>query len=166
LLVSELTAVFSAYLGFSIADQCMLVEAALLHDIGKIQIQRQLLRKPAGLAPEEMRTMRTHPEIGHLLLAAEGGHNAETLTVVRQHHERLDGSGYPDGSLASHIAEPVRLVTLCDIYAAMTEPRPYGTALQGPEALLTMAMRRTRIDLRLMKHFALMVTTLLFPVFH
>ena len=163
ILVGELTSAFCSYLGFSPADQSLLLKAALLHDIGKTAILRELLRKPAALTEAEMLEMRLHPESGYLLLAAEGGHDAETLAVVHRHHERLDGSGYPDGLLAADISDPVRIVTLCDIYAAMTEPRPYGEPLQCHKALALMAMMRTRIDLRLMKQFAAMVNTMPLP---
>lgn len=158
LLVSHVTAIFSVCLGFSIADQCLLAEAALLHDIGKIEIPGELLRKPAALTASEMTMMKTHPAIGQRLLSAEGGHSDDVLTIAGQHHERLDGTGYPNGLLAAEIGEPVRIVTLCDIYCAMTEPRPYGVCLSGEEALATMARKRTRLDLALMQQFAVMAS--------
>jgi HD-GYP domain-containing protein (c-di-GMP phosphodiesterase class II) len=168
ILVGSLTAAFGAHLGLSPVDQSVLVKAALLHDIGKIKVSRELLCKPAALTSNEMAAMRLHPKSGYLLLTAEGGHDTETLAVVRLHHERLDGSGYPDGLLAIDIPEPVRIVTLCDIYAAMTEPRPYVVPFESREALTLMAMKLTRLDLRLMKEFAAMVSTKLPPqnIFH
>jgi putative nucleotidyltransferase with HDIG domain len=159
--VSELAAAFGATLGFSFADQDLLTEAALLHDIGKSEIPLKLLLKPAALTQRETIEMHSHAKAGYLLLMAEGGYSSLTLGVVRDHHERLDGTGYPNGLLAADISDPVRIVTLCDIYAAMTEPRVYGVPLQGKEALLLMAMKRTRIDLRLMKPFEATVLTMI-----
>jgi putative nucleotidyltransferase with HDIG domain len=157
--VGDLTAAFSAYLGFSPADQSLLVRAALLHDLGKAGVSPDVLGKPGALNPREMKEMRSHPQTGYLLLTAEGGHDPETLAVVGQHHERLDGSGYPHGLLAGDISDPVRIVTLCDIYAAMTELRSYCKPLRPQEALRLIEASRTQLDLRLTKEFAAMATT-------
>jgi HD-GYP domain-containing protein (c-di-GMP phosphodiesterase class II) len=92
-----LTAVFAATLGYSPYDQRLLVQAALLHDIGKTYISLRLLTKPEGLSAKEVQEMRLHPEIGYTALATEGGHDKHMLEVVRHHHERLNGSGYPGG---------------------------------------------------------------------
>jgi len=106
--VSQLAAAFSAKLGFSFADQDLLTEAALLHDIGKTEISLKLLLKPATLTQKETIEMRSHAKAGYLLLMAEGGYSTLTLGVVRDHHERLDGTGYPNGLLAADISDPVR----------------------------------------------------------
>jgi HD-GYP domain-containing protein (c-di-GMP phosphodiesterase class II) len=89
-------------------------------------------------------------------LNIEGAFDAETLAIVRDHHERLDGSGYPRGLLAAEIPESVRILTICDVYAAITEPRPYGRSYSSEDALVLMAMKRTRLDLRLLRQFTKM----------
>jgi putative nucleotidyltransferase with HDIG domain len=155
--VGQLTTAFSAYLGFSPADQQLLRQAALLHDIGKMQIRRDLLRKPEALTLAETLEMRSHPELGYLLLRAEGGYDTEVLSVIRHHHERLVGSGYPNGLLAADISDSVRIVTLCDIFAAMTKARPYGKPLQCQDALLLMATKSAWIDLGLLRPFEAMI---------
>jgi HD-GYP domain-containing protein (c-di-GMP phosphodiesterase class II) len=81
------------------------------------------------------------------MLTEDGERDCVVLATVRDHNERLDGSGYPRGLLAADISVPVRIVTLCDVYAAMTEPRPYGTPLQLQEALTLMARKRLRLIL-------------------
>jgi putative nucleotidyltransferase with HDIG domain len=159
-LVSHLTGNFAAYLGCTVADQLRLKNAALLHDIGKTRISSELLRKPTVLTPAESLEMRSHPVIGHNLLSAEGSHNVVTLIAVRDHHERLDGSGYPAGLQAAEISESVRIVTLCDVFAAMTEPRPYGIPFPWSDALNLMAAKRTRLDIGLLEHFAKMTIEL------
>jgi HD-GYP domain-containing protein (c-di-GMP phosphodiesterase class II) len=163
LLVGELAAVFGAFLGLSPPACSLLVKSALLHDVGKVRLSRELLSKPAALTPSETLEMQSHPELGYLLLTEEGGYEPEVLAVVQQHHERLNGSGYPRGLLGTDISEPVRIVMLCDIYAAMTEERPYAKSYTSREALQLMTMKKTRLDLRLMRHFASMVTTVLSP---
>ena len=112
LLVVELTLKFAAHLGFTVDDQNRLANAALLHDVGKLHISREILRKPAFLTSAEMKEIKLHPELGYRLLLKEGGYSEEILTIVRDHHERLDGTGYPNGLTASSIGEAVRIVTL------------------------------------------------------
>jgi putative nucleotidyltransferase with HDIG domain len=160
LAVSELARTFAAFLGFSSADQSRLWTAGLLHDIGKIRIPVELLGKPIALNLAETTEMREHPLMGERLLEAEGYFAVDTLMAVRNHHERLDGTGYPFGLRATEISEPVRIVTLCDIFAAMTEERPYATPCGWKNALETMTAKRTWLDLRLMKQFATMTTAL------
>ena len=77
--------------------------------------------------------MRAHARIGYELLREQGGYEPELLVVLR-HHELLDGSGYPDGLVGSQIKDLVRLVTICDIYAALIERRPYRQVMEPAQA--------------------------------
>jgi putative nucleotidyltransferase with HDIG domain len=156
-LVGELTAAFTSWLGYNRADSILFTQAALLHDIGKLKIGLDLLQRPGPLTRDERDTIRSHARMGHEILSAEGGWEPEVLTVVGDHHERLDGTGYPRGLFAEDIPESVRIVMLCDVYAAMTEVRCYGQTLLWQRALETMADKRTRIDMRLMQSFAAMI---------
>lgn len=151
--VGELTAVFAATLGYSPCDQRLLVQAALLHDIGKTYMPLRLLTKPEALSAKEVQEMRLHPEIGYTALVREGGHDKHMLDVVRHHHERLNGSGYPDGLGGAELSDAVRMVTLCDIYAAMTETRPYRVPLSRQDALSLMKSMGERIDQKLVDAF-------------
>jgi|SRR5450756_162712 len=162
LLVSHLAAQFSSYLGFSPEEQILLTKAAFLHDVGKTAIPVELLRKPAALDTEEVRLLHLHPELGRQMLVEEGGHHDYTLAVVSEHHERLDGSGYPRGLLAERISEPVRIVALCDVYAAMTERRPYASGLKYPDALKAMKLNKAGLDSSLVHKFSAMIDTILF----
>jgi putative nucleotidyltransferase with HDIG domain len=104
---------------------------AVLHDIGKVRVPEAILNKPGALTEEEWVVMRTHPEVGEQILRPIQSLQS-ILPIVRHHHERWDGSGYPDGLAGSAIPLGARIVAVCDAHRAMTENRPYRTAL--PEA--------------------------------
>ncbi|MFE1602754.1 HD-GYP domain-containing protein [Methylobacterium sp. ID0610] len=144
---------FAVQLGFRRRDQERLVRAALLHDIGKARIPRAILNKPAALSGEEMAVMRAHPAIGAELLADQGGFDPEILDVVRHHHEMLDGSGYPDGLRGAQISDIVRLATICDIYSALTERRPYRAPMAAAEAWAVMERMGPKLDRPLLAAF-------------
>jgi putative two-component system response regulator len=102
---------------------------ALFHDLGKIVIPDQILHKRGPLTPEERRVIEQHPIVGHELLAPMKTMR-KTLPVVHSHHEKLDGSGYPDGLSGDAIPTTVRIVTVSDIFDALTHDRAYRPALK------------------------------------
>jgi HD-GYP domain-containing protein (c-di-GMP phosphodiesterase class II) len=99
----------------------------LLHDIGKLVVPSPVLRKNGPLEPDEWELMRQHPVAGVELLP---GHAISSLakSVVRSHHERWDGSGYPEGRVGSRIAQFARIASVADVYDAVTSARPYRAA--------------------------------------
>ena len=101
---------------------------ALFHDLGKIVIPDAVLRKPGKLTAEEREVIEQHPAVGHELLSPMRTMR-KTLPIVYHHHERLDGSGYPQGISGSAIPIPVRIVTVADIFDALTTDRSYRGAL-------------------------------------
>jgi len=110
-----------------------LSRGALLHDIGKIGIADRVLRKPARLDEEEAGRMREHPRIGHDML--KGLRFLEpALPGVRHHHERWDGGGYPDALLGEQIPLGVRILTVADVFDALTSDRPYRRGLSVQQA--------------------------------
>jgi hypothetical protein len=121
-------------LGLDPIDLIELELAALLHDVGKMRVPRELLRKPGPLTEPELRLMRLHPVWGAEILAGVPGLTA-VAAIVRFHHERCDGTGYPDGLPGERIPLLTRIVTACDAYGAMTRDRPYRGAL-GPSRAL------------------------------
>lgn len=135
LLVAGLVANFAIHLGLSVDDRTKLVRAGLVHDVGKAQIPLSILNKPDRLDAEEMALMRLHAARGYDILLASGIREPIVLAATRHHHEMLDGSGYPDGLRDGQIGDAVRLLTVCDIYAALTERRPYRAPLPEAEAL-------------------------------
>jgi HD-GYP domain-containing protein (c-di-GMP phosphodiesterase class II) len=109
--------------------------AALLHDVGKIAIPKEILNKPARLTDSEFELMKTHTVEGQALLDRIGGRLARVGAIVRSCHERWDGRGYPDGMLGEEIPLPARIVFCCDAYSAMTTNRPYRKAMPREEAV-------------------------------
>jgi HD-GYP domain-containing protein (c-di-GMP phosphodiesterase class II) len=115
-------------LRLSLPDMLELELGALLHDLGKIRLPDEILRKPGPLEPAERELVNRHPVWGAALLERVPGLEP-VATVVRFHHERWDGSGYPDGLQNDRIPVASRIVAVCDAYQAMTSTRPYRAAL-------------------------------------
>lgn len=153
LLVSGLAAAFAQRLGFREADRRLIAEAAVLHDIGKARIPLDILRKPAGLSPEEREVMREHPGIGHDMLVAQGGFAPLVLSAVLSHHEYLDGSGYPHGLSGGGIPDSVRIITICDVYAALIERRSYKPPMPPGDAYATLVAMGGKLDRDLVRVF-------------
>lgn len=134
-MVAGLAAAFASTLGFSAADRLRLTRAALVHDVGKAKIPISILRKAGRLEPYELSIVRTHPVLGHEMLKQAGVTDPAMLEVAKKHHERLDGSGYPEGLKGDQIGDFVRLVAVCDVYAALVAPRPPRPSFDIPAAL-------------------------------
>src|SRR6266700_4379906 len=113
----------------------MIALGAELHDIGKIGVREAVLHKPGKLSEAEYRHIMEHPVIGARILAPLMRDAPAALAIVRSHHERLDGKGFPDGLKAGEIPLEVRVVTVADSFDAMTSLRPYRPALSVPQAL-------------------------------
>jgi len=107
---------------------------AALHDIGRIGVSDAILNMPGELTSREWEVLQLHPVIGDELLAPIR-FLAEARHIVRHHHERLDGTGYPDGLSGEQITPALQVVSLCDVYDAMTSPRPWRPALSQEEAI-------------------------------
>jgi putative nucleotidyltransferase with HDIG domain len=152
LAVAGLAAAFAQSLGLNESDAHNLTKGALLHDIGKARIPLAILNKPAPLTPAERLEMDRHPAIGHAMLI-DGGYDAGTLAVVRSHHEFLDGSGYPDGLRGREIPDLVRLITICDIFAALIEVRPYKAPKPIREAYAILEKMGPKLDADLVRAF-------------
>jgi len=106
----------------------------LLHDVGKIGIPDRILQKPAALTDGERRLMKTHTVLGEQMLSGVAFLAGEGVKIVRHHHERWDGAGYPDGLRAAEIPPGARVFALADTLDAMTSDRPYRKALPWEEA--------------------------------
>ncbi|MBA3728794.1 MAG: HD domain-containing protein, partial [Actinobacteria bacterium] len=107
---------------------------ALFHDIGKIGIPSDIIRKPGPLSPEERRIMSRHPEIGAQILEPVP-FLQPVRVIIRASHERWDGRGYPDGLAGSAIPIESRIVCVCDAFHAMVTDRPYRGGLLQKEAI-------------------------------
>jgi len=125
-------------MGLSRAEQELVHLCGLVHDIGKIGLPAGLLEKPGALTLEERRQMERHPEIGETILRNVDDY-AEIADVVRSHHERVDGMGYPDGLRGDEIPLLARIISVADAYDAMTSDRPYRAALPSRVARMRLA---------------------------
>jgi two-component system, cell cycle response regulator len=108
--------------------------AARLHDVGMLAIPDTIMDKPGGLIDTEWAVMRTHPEVGQRILAAAPA-LAPAARLVRFHHERYDGRGYPDGLSGEDIPIGSRIVAVCAAFVAMMRHRPFSDAITVEEAL-------------------------------
>jgi HD-GYP domain-containing protein (c-di-GMP phosphodiesterase class II) len=111
--------------------------AATLHDIGKLGVSSAILEKPGPLDAEEWAAMRAHASHTQAILGRIGA-LADLAPIAAAHHERLDGKGYPLGLDAQVIARETRIITLCDVYDALTSDRPYRSAMPADQALAVM----------------------------
>lgn len=133
--------------------------AGLLHDIGKASVPLDVLDKPGPLSSEEWATIKTHPELGHALLTRVGGMHAMVLDVCLHHHERLDGSGYPDRLTGDRISLAARIGAVCDVYDALTSRRAYKDSQPAAQALAWMQSSRGHFDPALLQRFARLIGT-------
>lgn len=115
-------------LGLSRTDMALLQASALLHDVGKLEVPVDILTKPGALTEAEWRVIREHPAAGAAMVARFES-LAGAAAIVRHHHERVDGRGYPDGLAGEEIPALSRLVAIVDAYEAMTADRVYRPAM-------------------------------------
>jgi HD-GYP domain-containing protein (c-di-GMP phosphodiesterase class II) len=132
--VAQLSVEVGQDLGLRGARLRGLAVAALLHDVGKLQVPDEILRKAGPLSAAEFELIKRHPGDGAALLTHIGGF-AEEVPLVRGHHERLDGSGYPDGLRGRELSLAVRILGACDVYDALTSERVYRRPISRSQAL-------------------------------
>jgi len=132
--VSQLSGQLGRALGLSGPALKALERGALLHDIGKIGISDSILHKPGPLSPEDWQTMHLHPDIGARIVA-DIPFLQDSLPVIRCHHERWDGSGYPHGLNGQEIPPLARIFAVADAFDALTSDRPYRERIAPEEAL-------------------------------
>jgi putative nucleotidyltransferase with HDIG domain len=152
-LVAGLVAAFSQNLGIGAPCRRKLMRGALLHDIGKAAIPVAILDKPTKLNDAELMVMRGHPGHGRTFLTKHHGAEADAIDIVYRHHEMLDGSGYPEGIKGRAISDSVRIITICDIFAALIETRPYKKTSTKAEAFAVMEAMGPKLDRDLLRVF-------------
>jgi putative nucleotidyltransferase with HDIG domain len=133
--VLELALAVAEAFGLDAEQRRNLEFAALLHDVGKIAIPNEILNKPGKLDPPEWEVMKTHTAEGQRVLARIGGFMDDVGQVVRAHHERWDGRGYPDGLAGAEIPLEARIIACCDSWNAMRTDRSYRKALSHEVAI-------------------------------
>ncbi|HEY1067596.1 MAG TPA: HD domain-containing phosphohydrolase, partial [Pirellulales bacterium] len=143
------------HIGLSAADLDLLRRGAAVHDIGKISTPDAVLDKPGRLTPEEFEIIKRHPAEGARII--EPLHSLrECVPLVRWHHERLDGSGYPDGLTRDEIPQLVRILAVADVYDALASERPYRPAMSHQRCLQVLAedVAKGALDLDLVYVFS------------
>ena len=152
------TATLLAYLGRAMGlgedDLLVLAAGGLLHDIGKCAVPSDLLAKPGALTPAERHAVERHVHHGLRLLREVEGLPAAAVTIVADHHERLDGTGYPRGLGGTRLHELSRLAAIVDVFGALTDERVYRPALPPDKALAIMRDEmRGKLDQHLLAKF-------------
>jgi len=122
-------------MGADAGEVAALRSAGYLHDIGKVAVDRRLFSKASALNPEEFREMADHTVVGHQIVSSVEFPWPKIHEAVRWHHERSDGSGYPDSLAGDDLPMPVRIMALADTFDAMTSARPYREPLSLGAAL-------------------------------
>lgn len=130
-------------LGLSPTELRALAVGGLIHDVGKIEVPDHILNKPGPLTPEERATIQRHPDSGYRMCRNLGFMEQE-LAIIRHHHERWDGTGYPDGLAGEAIPRLARVVAIADVYDALTSERSYRPALSHEEAVRMIASEAGR----------------------
>lgn len=135
--LAEMSSRLGVKLGLPEEDVTALRRAGIVHDIGKIVVPDAILLKPGPLTAEEIAVMRKHSVVGERICAPLKSMRL-VLPIIRHHHEKRDGSGYPDGLKDEAIPLAARILQLADVYDALTTDRPYRTAISSQEALTLM----------------------------
>lgn len=144
--MSRIAGLIAEQLGLPEEEARLIEMAAPLHDIGKIAIPDSVLLKPGKLTPEEAAIMRRHPRIGYELLSGSQNRFIQVGAMIAlRHHERFDGSGYPDALVGEEIPLEARIVAVADVFDALISPRPYKEAWDHDVALAYLYAQRGRL---------------------
>ncbi len=132
--LSEISALLGSRLGLGAEQVTALRRAGVVHDIGKIAVPDAVLLKEGPLTPDEEQLLREHPVVGERICSPLKSFRL-VLPIIRHHHEKQDGTGYPDGLSGEQIPLTARVLQIVDVYDALTTERPYRTALDSARAL-------------------------------
>lgn len=136
--VSVLSILLSDHLGFT-SDQIKLIGlGAMLHDVGKMYTPVEILDKPGPLTPEEWEIMKRHPSDGFKIMKETGEIPEPSLQIIRYHHERISGNGYPDGLKGDQVSTAILISAIADVYDALTSDRIYHQGIPANKALNAM----------------------------
>lgn len=156
--VARLAVRFGRRLGLPAAQLRLLTWGAALHDLGKLAVDPEVLDKPGALTPAERARMRLHVTLGEGLVRRRGQLPEEVVQIVRWHHERWDGAGYPAGLRGAAIPRLVRIFAICDVYDALTHARAYKPAWPSSQALRELeCMAGRQLDPTLVAAFVAMM---------
>ena len=153
MVVTGFAALFGVRFNMAKDDTNKLTLGAMLHDIGKLQIPAKILDKSGKLTKREVEIVREHPVKGAELLEKDGRFDDELIMIVRNHHELLDGTGYPDGLRGDEIPDIVRVMTVVDVFCALIEARSYKASLTMDMAYKTLQSMGPKLDQAIIRGF-------------
>lgn len=138
------------FLGFSDKDLNDMGMSSMLHDLGKSRVEWEIINKNGKLDEAEFEQMKKHPAAGYEIALEMGITDKRILSGIRSHHEKLDGSGYPDGLSGKEISEFARIIGVCDVFDALTTKRSYKAAMSSFEAIKIMKEKMSfHLDMKL-----------------
>lgn len=144
---------FAHSIGIRGADLELLTIGGLLHDIGKSKVPYEILDKPGKLDDREWETMKKHPEFSRAILLQQQNLDKIIVTMATSHHERLDGTGYPEGLSSPKIDDYVRMTAIADVYSALIDKRAYKGSMSSVDALDLMQKFQGHLDQDLLRAF-------------
>ncbi|HEY4044853.1 MAG TPA: HD domain-containing phosphohydrolase, partial [Rhodopila sp.] len=156
--VATYLALFGFNLGLSKDEQLLLATGGLLHDVGKMSISHEVLNKPGQLNPAELAVMKGHVAASITYLERCDDLPKGIITIAAQHHEKLDGTGYPHGLAGNQLNRLARIASIVDVFSALTDRRVYKQAIE-PETALTIMVDEmgTELDVKLLGLFRQML---------
>ena len=151
--VAIFLSVFGHAIGIRDHDLLILASGGLIHDVGKMSVPHHILNKSDRLSDEEMKQMRGHVNSTTDFLHKGSGLPQGALTIAAQHHERMDGSGYPNGLKGKQLNELARMASIIDMFGALTDRRVYKEAMEPAQALHLMGALKGQLDQHLLSMF-------------
>ncbi|MCB2102804.1 MAG: HD domain-containing protein, partial [Rhodobacterales bacterium] len=140
-------------LGLGRDDLAVLAAGGLVHDIGKAMVPAGILNKPGALTPQEFALVKSHVAHSQAILEATPRVHHGVVTIALQHHEKLDGGGYPRGLKGAEINDLARMGAIADVFSALTDTRPYKHSLSAEESFHIMRDLEGHLDLHLLEQF-------------
>lgn len=160
--VATMSMIIAKNMGYSQDDIYNIGVAGLLHDIGKSKVPLEILNKPAKLDDEEFKVMKNHTVFGYEIIKEKENFSKAIALAVLQHHEKMNGKGYPLGVKADKITDFAKILSVVDVYDALVTERPYKKALSQRTAIEMIMSMTEELDIKAMKVF--FKTVILYPV--
>lgn len=160
--VATMSMIIAKNMGYRQDDIHSIGIAGLLHDIGKSKVPLEILNKPAKLNDEEFKVMKNHTVFGYEIIKQKENFSKSIALAVLQHHEKMNGKGYPLGVKADKITDFAKILSVVDVYDALVTERPYKKALSQRTAIEMIMSMTEELDIKAMKVF--FKTVILYPV--